>query len=178
MTLFTVREAWTLIHGILFGGGFLLAFTGGLALLYNLKADLLTTAGARRHVRWLKLATLAMAGLTWLAVLSGTYISYPWYRATPPEGVTDLTSYPRSYLKADPSLAFWHTFGMEWKEHIAWFAPVLATVVAFVVWRYGEHLAFDDRLRRALIILFILAFAAAGIAGLLGALVTKAAPVL
>ena len=94
MTLFTVREAWTLIHGILFGGGFLLAFTGGLALLYNLKADLLTTAGARRHVRWLKLATLVMAGLTWLAVLSGTYISYPWYRATPPEGVTDLTSYP------------------------------------------------------------------------------------
>ncbi len=178
MTLFTVREAWTMVHGILFGGGFLLAFTGGLALLYNLKADLLTTAGGRRHVRWLKLATLVMAGLAWLAVLSGTYISYPWYRAAPPEGVTDLTPYPRSYLKADLNLAFWHTFGMEWKEHIAWFAPVLATVVAFVVWRYGEHLAFDDRLRRALIILFILAFAAAGIAGLLGALVTKAAPVL
>jgi len=178
MTLFTVREAWTMVHGILFGGGFLLAFTGGLALLYNLKADLLTTAGGRRHVRWLKLATLVMAGLAWLAVLSGTYISYPWYRAAPPEGVTDLTPYPRSYLKADLNLAFWHTFGMEWKEHIAWFAPILATVVAFVVWRYGEHLAFDDRLRRALIILFILAFAAAGIAGLLGALVTKAAPVL
>lgn len=178
MTLFTVREAWTLIHGILFGGGFLLAFTGGLALLYNLKADLLTTAGARRHVRWLKLAMLVMAGLSWLAVLSGTYIAYPWYRATPPEGVTDLTSYARSYLKADPSLAFWHTFGMEWKEHIAWFAPLLATAVAFVVWRYGEHLARDNRLRRALIFLFVLAFAAAGIAGLLGALVTKAAPVL
>lgn len=178
MTLFTVREAWTMVHGILFGGGFLLAFTGGLALLYNLKADLLTTAGGRRHVRWLKLATLVMAGLAWLAVLSGTYISYPWYRAAPPEGVTDLTPYPRSYLKADLNLAFWHTFGMEWKEHIAWFALLLATVVAFVVWRYGEHLAFDDRLRRALIILFIIAFAAAGIAGLLGALVTKAAPVL
>ena len=178
MTLFTVREAWTLIHGILFGGGFLLAFTGGLALLYNLKADLLTTAGARWHVRWLKLATLVMAGLSWLAVLSGTYISYPWYRATPPEGVTDLTSYARSFLKADPSLAFWHTFGMEWKEHIAWFAPLLATAVAFVVWRYGEHLARDNRLRWALIYLFVLAFAAAGIAGLLGALVTKAAPVL
>ncbi|MCK4450766.1 MAG: hypothetical protein KAX26_09260, partial [Anaerolineae bacterium] len=125
-----------------------------------------------------KLATLVMAGLTWLAVLSGTYISYPWYRATPPEGVTDLTSYPRSYLKADPDLAFWHTFGMEWKEHIAWFAPLLATAVAFVVWRYGEHLARDNRLRWALIFLFVLAFAAAGIAGLLGALVTKAAPVL
>ena len=148
MTLFTVREAWTLVHGLLFGGGFLLAFTGGLALLYNLKADLLTTVGARRHMRWLKLATLVMAGLAWLAVLSGTYISYPWYRATPPEGVTDLTLYPRSYLKADPDLAFWHTFGMEWKEHIAWFAPLVATAVAFVVWRYGEHLARDSRLGR------------------------------
>jgi len=178
MTLFTVREAWTLIHGIFFGGGFLLAFTGGLALLYNLKAELLTTAGARRHVRWLKLATLVMAGLTWLAVLSGTYISYPWYRAAPPEGVVDLASYPRSYLMADPDLAFWHTFGMEWKEHIAWFAPMLATAVAFVVWRYGGHLARDSRLCWALIVLFVLAFAAAGIAGLLGALVTKAAPVL
>ena len=167
-----------MIHGVLFGGGFLVAFTGGLALLYNLKADVLTAAGARRHMRWLKLATLVMAGLTWLAVLTGTYVSYPWYRATPPEGVTDLTPYPRSYLKADPDLAFWHVFGMEWKEHVAWFSPLLATAVAFVVWRYEEYLARDNRLRQALIVLFILAFAAAGIAGLLGMLVTKAAPVL
>lgn len=177
MTLFTIREAWTLIHGMLFGGGFLLAFTGGLALFYNLRADLLTTGGARRHVRWLKLATLLMALLAWLAVLSGTYVSYPWYRAAPPEGVTDLRPYPRSYLKADPDLAFWHIFGMEWKEHVAWFSPLLATAVAFVVSRYGETLARDNRLRQALIVLFVLAFAAAGIAGLLGALVTKAAPV-
>jgi len=176
--LLTFREAWTMIHGVLFGGGFLLAFTGGLALLYNLKADMLTAPGARRYVRWLKLATLVLAGLTWLAVLSGTYISYPWYRATPPEGVIDLTLYPRSYLKADPDLAFWHVFGMEWKEHIAWFAPLLATAVAFVVWRYEEYLARDNRLRQALIVLFILAFVVAGIAGLLGMLVTKAAPVL
>jgi len=98
--------------------------------------------------------------------------------ATPPEGVIDLTLYPRSYLKADPDLAFWHVFGMEWKEHIAWFAPLLATAVAFVVWRYGAHLARDNRLRQALIVLFILAFVVAGIAGLLGMLVTKAAPVL
>ena len=178
MTLFSVREAWTLLHGMILGGGFLLVFAGGLALLYNLNASLLTTGGARRHVRWLKLATVVMAGLAWLAVLSGTYVSYPWYRAAPPEGVADLTVYPRSYLKANPDLAFWHVFGMEWKEHIAWFAPLLATAVAFVVWRYGEHLAHESRLRQALIVLYVLAFAAAGIAGLLGALVTKAAPVL
>jgi len=178
MGLFTFREAWTMIHGILFGGGFLLAFTGGLSLLFNLKVELLTTGGARRHLGWLKVATLVMALLAWLAVLSGTYVSYPWYRAAPPEGVTDLRSYPRSYLKADPDLAFWHTFGMEWKEHIAWFSPLLSTAVAFVVWRYGENLAHESRLRQALIVLFILAFGTAGIAGLLGAWVTKAAPVL
>jgi len=176
--LLTFREAWTMIHGVLFGGGFLLAFTGGLALLYNLKADALTATGARRHVRWLKLATLVLAALACLAVLSGTYISYPWYRATPPEGVTDLTPYPRSYLKADPNLEFWHTFGMEWKEHIAWFSPLLATAVAFVVWHYGEYLGRDSQLRQGLIVLFVLAFVAAGVAGLLGMLVTKAAPVL
>ena len=176
--LLTFREVWTMIHGVLFGGGFLLAFTGGLALLYNLKAEVLTVDGTRRYVRWLKLATLVLAGLAWLAVLTGTYVSYPWYRAAPPEGVTDLTPYPRSYLKADPDLAFWHVFGMEWKEHIAWFSPLLGTAVASVVWRYGEYLARDNGLRQAMIVLFVLAFVAAGIAGLLGMLVTKAAPVL
>lgn len=119
-----------------------------------------------------------MALFVWVAVLSGTYVSYPWYRAKPPEGVTDLSRYPRSYLKADPDLAFWHTFGMEWKEHIAWLVPLLMTAVAFIVFRYGEQLATDDQLRRVLILLLILAFAAAGIAGTLGALVTKAAPII
>jgi len=178
VTLLTFREIWTMIHGVVFGGGFLLAFTGGMALLYTLKADALTAAGARRHVLLAKLAALALAGLTWLTVLTGTYVSYPWYRATPPEGVTDLTAYPRSYLKADPDLAFWHTFGMEWKEHVAWFAPLLATAVAFVVWRYGAYVARDSQLRRAVLVLFALAFVVGGIAGLLGMLVTKAAPVL
>jgi hypothetical protein len=178
MTLLTLRESWTMIHGVVFGGGFLLAFTGGLALLYTLKADALTAAGIRRHVRLLTLATFILAGLTWLAVLSGTYGSYPWYRAAPPEGVTDLTAYPRSYLRADPNLSFWHSFGMEWKEHIAWFSPLLATPVAFVVWRYGAYLARDSQLRWAMIVLIALAFAVAGIAGVLGILITKAAPVM
>ena len=75
-------------------------------------------------------------------------------------------------------MAAWHTFGMEWKEHIAWFAPMLATVVAYVAWKYGARLAEDDQLRRMMIVIFILAFATAAIAGLLGALITKVAPVL
>jgi hypothetical protein len=162
----TFRETLTLIHGMFFGGGFLLTFTGGLALLYHLQTDLLTAAGTRRQLFWLKLATLVMAGLAWAAVLFGTYIIYPWYYTG-----------PRSFLIGESSTALWDAFGMAWKQHIAWFAPLLTTAVAFVVWRYGAHLAADSRLRWSLIVLFALAFAAASIAGLMGALVTKTAPV-
>jgi phosphoglycerol transferase MdoB-like AlkP superfamily enzyme len=118
-----------------------------------------------------------MAIAAWLTIFTGTYIVYPWYRAAPPEGA-DLTAFPRSFLKADLNLAAWHTFGMEWKEHVGWFAPILATAVAYIVWRYGDQLAEDKRLRQITIIIFILAFVTAGIAGLMGALITKAAPLL
>jgi predicted permease len=66
---------------------------------------------------------------------------------------------------------------MEWKEHVAWFAPFLATAVAFAVAYYGVQLIRRGDVRRASIVFFVLAFAAAGIAGLFGALITKAAPV-
>jgi len=67
---------------------------------------------------------------------------------------------------------------MEWKEHVAWFSPILAIAVAFVVWRYGAQIAEMPKLRYALILLFVLAFAAAGIAGMFGAFITKAAPLM
>ena len=85
--------------------------------------------------------------------------------------------FPRSFLLADEKLAEWHHFGMEWKEHVAWIAPFLATAVAFAVIYYGVQLARRGDIRRALMILFTLAFAAAGVAGLFGAFITKAAPV-
>ena len=57
---------------------------------------------------------------------------YPTYRAPPPEGTSDLTDYPRSFLLSDTTLEVWHEFGMEWKEHVAWLAAILATVAAFM----------------------------------------------
>ena len=66
---------------------------------------------------------------------------------------------------------------MEWKEHVAWMAPILATAVAFVVVRYGSRLAEESRIRQALIILFTIAFLAAAPAGLFGAFINKVAPV-
>ena len=80
------------------------------------------------------------------------------------------------YLTEHPNLAAWHNFGMEWKEHVAWLSPMLATAVAYVVLRYGLRLSEAPEVRRAMIVLFSLAFIAAGVAGLFGALITKVAP--
>ena len=173
----TNREFWGVVHGVVLGGAFLLAFAGGLASLYSLRPEWVTVEGLRERVRRLDMGVTLMAIVAWLTVFSGTYIVYPWYRAAAPDGA-DLRMYPRSFLIASESLAAWHTFGMEWKEHVAWFAPILATAVAFIVWRYGDHLIEDSYLRKIVTALFILAFLTAGIAGLMGALITKAAPIL
>jgi hypothetical protein len=172
----TSREIWTLIHGMGLGAVFLLAFAGGLAGLYSLRPELLTVTGIRERMTRLVAGTWLMALAAWGTVITGTYVVYPWYRASPPEGA-NLLDYPRYFLLDNPNLAAWHTFGMEWKEHVAWFSPILATVVAFIVLRYGKKLAQMPYLRNAVIITFILAFSAAGIAGLYGALITKAAPI-
>jgi len=173
----TNRESWALIHGMVLGALFLLAFGGGLAGLWSLREKFLTTEGLSERTPRLLIGTAAMAIVSWFAVIVGTWIVYPWYRATPPEGTTDFTDFPRSLLLASPTTADWHNFAMEWKEHVAWFAPFLATAVAFAVAYYGVQLARRGDIRRAVLVFFVLAFVAAGIAGLFGALITKAAPV-
>ena len=172
----TARELWTVLHGLIFGSVFLAAFAGGLAGLYSLRPELVTVAGVRERIRRLTAGTWVMALVAWITVFSGTYIVYPWYRARPPENA-DLTFFPRSFLLAKPTTAAWHTFGMEWKEHVGWFAPILATAVAFVVAYYGPQLAREERVRRTVLWLFIVAFAAAGVAGLFGAFLNKIAPI-
>jgi len=164
------RELWTVLHGLVFGSLFLLAFAGGIAGLYSLRPEWVTVAGMRERLRRLLAGTWLMALVAWITVGSGTYIVYPWYRARGPES-------PRSQLLANPATALWHTFGMEWKEHIGWFAPILATAVAFLVAYYGTQLAEDNRLRKAAIWLFVLAFGAAAVAGIFGAFLNKVAPV-
>src|ERR671912_1621765 len=168
---FTTREWWGLIHGMGLGALFLLAFAGGLAGLYSLRPTLITPEGVIERMRRLKVGVVAMASTAWLTVLTGTWIVYPWYRERSPDS-------PRSQLLADEATAGWHEFGMEWKEHIAWISPILATAVAFVVLYYGLEIAERPNLRRALIVLFTLSFVAAGIAGLFGAFITKAAPLI
>jgi hypothetical protein len=178
----TNREAWALIHGMVFGGLFLLAFAGGFAGLWSLRERLATAEGIRERTPRLLVGTIGMAVVAWVTVIVGTWVLYPWYRAAPPAGVDQsnpavLADYPRYLLLASEKTAQLHSFAMEWKEHVAWFAPFLATAVAFTVAYYGVQLVRRGDVHRAAIVFFVLAFAAAGIAGLLGALIARAAPV-
>ena len=168
---FTDREFWGLIHGMGAGAVFLLAFAGGLAGLWSLRPGLVTETGVLERVRRLKIGTWIMAVAAWITVITGTWIVYPWYRDPAPDS-------PKSLLLANPKTADWHEFGMEWKEHIAWLAPMLATAVAFAVTYYGADLIKHQGVRKALMVFFTAAVVLAGIAGLFGALITKVQPVL
>jgi hypothetical protein len=167
-----------------FGALFLLAFAGGIAGLYSLRPQLLTPEGVSERVLRLRWGTVIMAVCVWLTVIVGTFVVYPAYRAAPPEGVdrtvqsAELSAYPRYWLLASEETAAYHEFGMEFKEHVTWIAPFLATIVAFAVFRYGKELAVNTTARRIVMFLFFLSFAIAGVGGALGALITKAAPVM
>jgi len=166
----TRREWWNLIHGMGFGALFLLAFAGGVAGLYSLRPGLLTDAGIRERIIRLKIGFVAMAVAAWGTVITGTWVIYPWYRAKTPDSA-------KSILISKESTKGWHEFGMEWKEHVAWLSPILATVAAFIVVYFGTGLIKHDRARKIAMTLFLLAFATAAVAGLFGALITKVAPV-
>jgi hypothetical protein len=43
------REWWALIHGIIFGAFFLLAFSGGLAGLWSLRTEWVSAEGLRER---------------------------------------------------------------------------------------------------------------------------------
>lgn len=185
----TGREAYALIHGIILGALFLLAFSGGLAGLYSLRPQLVTEEGIRERMGRLYAGTIVMTGLVWATVITGTYVVYPWYREKLAgetfDGCKGLalpngeTCSPRDFLLSNVSgdTSDWHKFGMEWKEHIAWFSPLFATVALFLILYYRRGLARNNTARWIAIIFFALAFATAAIAGIFGALITKAAPV-
>jgi hypothetical protein len=182
------RESITVLHGLVLGAVFLLAFGGGLAGLYSLRPPLVTAEGIRERTRRLIVGTWAMAVAAWAAVITGTWSVYPWYREklAGPDGagcagasLPTATCSPREFLISGASgdTASWHTFGMEWKEHVAWISPLLATAVAFAVTYYGPQLVRHDGVRRAVIVLFVTAFVTAGIAGVFGAFINKVAPI-
>ena len=136
-------ELWALVHGVALGSLFLLGFSAGFVALWRLRTDWLTPEGLETRSARLPTYAWVMAASLWLTVIVGTYLVYPAYRIPAPETLTDLTAYPRSFLLSEPSLSVWHAFGMEWKEHVAWLAPMLATAVAGVASRYRSALTQD-----------------------------------
>ena len=165
--LLTTRQLFFLTHSTL---GILIvhAFGGGLGTL-------LTSGDSRMKDRIRKLSTAGLAVVAWLASAVGTWFGYAGYRAKLPPG-GDITMYPREYLLASERLAFWETFAMEWKVHIGWTTPFLATAVAFTALRYRRRLVADRLVRKVMAIMLVLAFAGALVAAGLGAVVNVTAP--
>jgi hypothetical protein len=173
----TARSFWTLLHGMGFGALYLLACSGALVQLYRT-----TTASARVETaageeRFTSSYLVLMVVLAWAAVLTGTYVVYPWYRAAAPAGTADLALFPQRLLLSSPATTGWHSLGMEWKEHIAWFVPISITAVAFVFIRYSSDLRNHPRLRAGVLSFALASFVAAGVAGFFGAMINKYAPV-
>ena len=173
----TTRSLWTLIHGMGFGALYLLACSGALMELFRLTARSEASEFAPGHESFLKAYLIAMVVLAWAAVLTGTYIIYPWYRAVAPPGTIYLSMFPQRLLMASPSTIGWHSLGMEWKEHVAWLVPISITMVAFVFIRYGRELKNHRQLRAAVLCFALVSFFAAGAAGFSGAMINKYAPV-
>lgn len=166
---FTERGLWTLIHGMGFGGLYLMACSGAIVELWRRYSPSAAAPACTGDERFLRVYFVAMAALAWLAVLSGTYIVYPWYRATPPPGTADLTGYPQRLLMSNPSTIAWHSLGMEWKEHVAWLAPIAITMAAVIFFRYGRSLRRQALLRNAVLGFLFASLFAAGVAGFFGA---------
>jgi hypothetical protein len=173
----TTRDLWTVVHGMGFGALFMLAFSAALAELYRISTATGPTVPSSHGQSLLSLYLGAMVVLAWLTVLSGAYIIYPWYRAVPPTGLTDLSDYPRRLLLSSGKTSEWHNIGMEWKEHVSWIAPITITMVAYVFAKYGRAFPRFEHLRTAVLAFALVAFVATGIAGAFGAFLNKYAPV-
>jgi hypothetical protein len=173
--LFSDRSIWTMIHGIGLGGAALMGLAAALFYLWAARGAP-RPQGRSGESRALAALTIATAGVLWLAVLAGTYIVFPPYRATPPAGLTDLAQFPRSLIQANPDTAWLHSFAMESKEHVPWIASMLATAVAFVTVRYPSKVLDDDALRSMAGILLGICFALVSFVSLMGVFVNKVAP--
>jgi hypothetical protein len=172
----TARSFWTLLHGMGFGALYLLACSGALVELYRFTTSSTSTGVTSGEERFLKVYLILMVVLAWAAVLTGTYIVYPWYRAVAPVGTSDFSPFPQRLLMSSLATSGWHSLGMEWKEHVAWFAPISITLVAFVFIKYGRDLKNHRQLRAGVLSFALASFLAAGVAGFFGAMINKYAP--
>lgn len=174
--LFSLRSLLTMAHGLVLSGGAMIGMAIALYALHVGAAPDGATVRAR-PADWLARLSQITSALLWLAVVSGTYVVFPLYRATPPEGLAVLNEFPRALLMSNPDTKWLHSFGMEIKEHMPWIAAMLTTAVAFITTRYRATLLADGRLRRLTATLLWIAFSLVALVALLGVFVNKIAPV-
>lgn len=172
----SARALWTLIHGMGFGALYLLACSGAIVELWRHygRGGPPVAAGGETFLRvYLGVMTL----LAWLTVFTGAYLIYPWYRAAAPAGTVELAGFPQMLLQSSPATSAWHSIGMEWKEHVAWLAPISITMAFAVFVKYGRSIQTQPQLRNAVLCFVLVSFLAAGIAGFFGGMIDKKAPV-
>jgi hypothetical protein len=174
--LFSERSIWTMIHGIVLGGGALMALAAALFSLRTMRAVPALDIAAERQARYLAWLLVLTAVLLWLTLVIGTYVTFPPYRATPPEGLTDLSAYPRALIRSSPGTAWLHSFAMETKEHVPWIAAMLATAVAAVCLRYRSQVLSDRRLNDMASGFVAICMLLVTYASILGVFVNKVAP--
>ena len=173
----TARGLWTMVHGMGFGALYLLACSGAIVEVWRRYSPRAAASATSGDAKFLRVYLIVMAGMAWLTVLTGAYVIYPWYRAVAPAGTTQLAAYPQRLLMASPAASGWHSIGMEWKEHVAWLAPLSITMACVVFCRYGRNLKQHPQLRNAVLCFVLVSFLAAGTAGFFGAMLNKNAPV-
>ena len=184
----TSRETWAVIHGLVLGALFLLAFAGALAGLWSFRPGLITTKGVQERITRLKVGLGAMAVIAWATVITGTWIVYPWYRVKLAGAKFDKCAglelpsavcSPRDFLLANVKgeTAEWHNSA--WSGRNTWpgRAPLLATSAFLLVLYYGPRIMARPWLRTAIIVMLVGAFAAAAVAGAFGAFINKVAPI-
>lgn len=173
----TARAFFTALHGMLFGGFFAAATFGLVVELVrsNFETRSGELCGTGRLLANLYLLAAAAAG--WAAVLIGAYVVYPWYRATPFSGALNLAAFPQRLLLSSPTTIGWHALGMEWKEHIAWIAPMAVTMAAYVLWKQRAAMKSDRGIRTGVLVFTLAALGSVGVAAFFGAMINKNAPV-
>lgn len=172
----TGRDIWTIIHGMGFGMVLFLLFPVVLGVYWMLGRSGDVLPDREKYLRLLLVGLVVMTILAWLTDISGTFFSYAWFRAQP-SGSADLAKFPQAYLLAHPQLAAWEDYGMEWKEHLAWFVPILLTAAVYLIFSYRDRVFSEKILFRAVFLVLAGSFLATALAALLGALVSRIAPV-
>jgi hypothetical protein len=156
-------------HGVLFGGGYLVLLVLALLAVAGLHSRGLTASGLALGERYVGATVAAATVAAWVAVVTGTWGIYPWFRAVPGGAA--------SVLLARPSLAFWARWVIGSKEWVAWASVAFVTWAALAGFRWRGRLAAEPLLRRRLMGLLAVALVGAAYAGAVGTLLAKLAPV-